>query len=149
MAICQSPPHTAPNEQVHQACRVVLSWMPICTEFMSLRLPNSCSNSTLFSWLPNRTAYVRYTDTEMHESQLWLSCIPEKKKREKETTVKTVKMQLCRRHETVVSMVPNPHSRLLKWHTLTMTCWKNRRSSSSRGLPRKQDQQGLSNTEWR
>ena len=38
-------------------------------------------------------------------------------------------------------------SRLRKWHTLTMTCWKNRRSCSSLGLPWKQAQQGLSNAE--
>ena len=35
-------------------------------------------------------------------------------------------------------------SRLLKWHTPTMSCWKSRRSCSSRGLPRKQAHQGLS-----
>jgi hypothetical protein len=39
-------------------------------------------------------------------------------------------------------------SRLLKWHTPTMSCWKSRRSCSSRGLPWKQVQQGLSNAEW-
>jgi hypothetical protein len=40
------------------------------------------------------------------------------------------------------------YDRFLKWHTPTMSCWKSRRSCSSRGLPWKQTHQGLSNVEW-
>jgi hypothetical protein len=88
---------------------------------------------------------------------------PEKEKREKETVVKTVKMLSWHTYETTVSMVPTPRSYATTPHapayrvqsssqtllTPTMTCWKSRRSCSSRGLPRKQAQDGLSNAEWR